>query len=977
MKKIQTKRILKRVYCLLLTVLLSGTSASAVPIGERTKVSLTLADGLAGETVYSIFTSHNGDTWIGTNSGVNCYNGRSMHAFVITGQGGRPLEVYDLCEAGGYMYAATAEGLYRMSYAGGSFERVPFDTPVGSPLSSPEVGSIASLLAVGDTVYMGSQQGLLYYDGRTLHHQDVSVSRKGLDNIVRQYVADAGGKIWFLGRFDLNCFDPRTGKTVRYALPEPLPHSVLTRFAIAADGLFIIGTRGNGLFTYHLPTGTLQQVDGVGKIVMSVQRSADGHICVGTDGAGAYLLKVGDDRQLAVVQQFSTDTSRRHDRLPTNGIYCYYRDANGVDWFGFVRYGLMHSYHSSNLFRLFSSGEFTTEGINVRTAHRHGPHIVLGTQDGFYYVNSETGRSRYFSPDELCGGHIVNTVTWYDGRFFIGTFDGGLHVLDPATLVLSQQHIPSMLTNGSIGDVKTGPDGRLWIGCGKGLIIVSDGQVEQHFTEQNSRIVGGLILNITFDTSGNAWLTGASGCSLYSTRSREIVDTSFPKGFFHQQPWMRGAQGHDGLVFLRTGPQTFYTNEGMTDFGELRLPVQFRDKWCRSFIDDMQGHYLLASERGVFRFDYDASSPKAAIKREQSGACSGSAEREQTRPEVKGAVSGALHFGAGEGLRGDFINDLMLSDDGHLWVTTSQGLYVADMQHFREWQQQSAYKVRLSAIRRGSDLVDMAEEYRANEEHSIRLSWNLTSEVLQAEAFLPDYAKPTGRIYEYRVGGGDWQMVDGQQPLRVSGLQLGSHPLEVRLAGAPGTSQVYTLTVLPSAWAYIEGLLLLIAATLLWLWWRYRKNTRVLLSERDEIEDALVESEELRMKSEDKYQKVKLDEAECADIVSRMKEYVERERVYTNQELKMKDLADVLHLSAPKLSQVFNLYLGQNYYDFINGYRLQEFKRLISEGAYKRYTITALSEQCGFKKSNFFSTFRKVEGMTPTEYLKKIGVKMS
>ena len=182
--------------------------------------------------------------------------------------------------------------------------------------------------------------------------------------------------------------------------------------------------------------------------------------------------------------------------------------------------------------------------------------------------------------------------------------------------------------------------------------------------------------------------------------------------------------------------------------------------------------------------------------------------------------------------------------------------------------------------------------------------------------------------------------------------------------------------------------LLLLALLALWLWWRWRKQTQVLLSERDEIEDALVEMDhelnelnELKMKQEElgdtsKYQKVKIDEEECADIVKRMKEYLDREQVYKNADLKMKDLADVLHLSAPKLSQVFNLYLGQNYYDFINDYRLTEFKRLIDEGEYKRYTITALSEQCGFKKSNFFSTFRKIEGMTPAEYLKKRGIRV-
>ena len=63
--------------------------------------------------------------------------------------------------------------------------------------------------------------------------------------------------------------------------------------------------------------------------------------------------------------------------------------------------------------------------------------------------------------------------------------------------------------------------------------------------------------------------------------------------------------------------------------------------------------------------------------------------------------------------------------------------------------------------------------------------------------------------------------------------------------------------------------------------------------------------------------------------------------------------------------------MKENYYEYINRYRLDAFKQLIDEGAYKHFTLTALSEQCGFKKSSFFSTFRKVEGMTPAEYLKR------
>ena len=932
------KRFLLGIIGLLLMV-----TGRAATIGEESMVSLTIANGLTGETVHSIMTDHTGGTWIATNSGINIFNGRRLLTFPMTGEDGRPLNVYDFCETSDYKtYVATEAGLYCITMGSSRAEHV-----------LPEVKQPISLMALGDTLFIGSRQGLMVYHDGKLKHQDVDVSRHGLDNIVRQYAICEKGKIWFLGRFDLNSYDTKTEKITCHQLPAPVNSLTLTQFACLGNGCFAVGTRGNGLFLCDLQKGTAERVSGVGNIVSTVQRSADGHICVATDGAGAYLLEIRDNR-LEIREHFHTDGDAAH-RLPSNGTYCYYRDKNGVNWFGFVRYGLVYTYHSGSLFEVFKAGDFTTAGINIRTYYRHNDDIILGTQNGFYHVNAAMGTARLFSTADIGGGHIVNTVAWYEGQFYIGTFDGGLLQYDPTTQKLAKQTFTPALDGISIGEVKAGPDGRLWIGCAHGLIIIGDDMVQQHFTEQNSRIIGGLILSITFDQSGNAWLTGATGCSLYSARSHEIVETTFPKGFFNQQPWMRGAQGHDGLVFMRTGPQTFYTNSDMTDYGELKLPFKFKDKWCRGFVDDHQGHYLLGTERGVFAFNYD--------------------------------LTDMVHFGYGEGLRGDFINDMGLDSDGQVWVATSQGLFFTNYPKSSSWKKDTKYKAQLLNIRRGSDLLPLHEEFLVNEKQQIRLGWNMTSEVLQAEAMLPDYAKQTGRLYEYRIGGDDWQMLDDGEPLDIRGLVLGKHRLEVRLAGAEGTTSVYTITVIPTFWAVFELVLFIIALVALWLWWRFRKTTKVLLSERDEIEDALIEVQQeledisltshLSPLTSDKYQKVKVDEDECATIVKRMKDYLERERVYTNADLKMKDLADVLHLSAPKLSQVFNLYLGQNYYDFINGYRLNEFKRLIDEGEYKRFTITALSEQCGFKKSNFFSTFRKVEGMTPVEYLKKHGVKMT
>lgn len=940
--------VLHKLLLLIGLVLATGRPLSLYAEADEVPMAtLTTLKGLTGETVYRVMTDADGLTWIATNSGVNAYNGRQLHSFRIQNSQGGFQTVYDLCESQSqYIYAAAEDGLYRLTHGEDHFEHI-----------LPEVKHPISLLAVGPTVYIGSRQGLMAYDGDHLKHVDISPSRQGLDNIVRQYAVGDDGLVWFLGRYDLNSYDPQTGKTARYRLDTSDRKLALSQFAAIGNGRFVIGTRTMGLFLYDIRNQQLQRVSGVGHIVMSVQHAADGSVCVATDGSGAYRLEVTDEG-LEVREHFHTDGDSRH-RLASNGTYSYYRDRNGVNWFGFVRHGLTHTYYSSDLFQVFQTGDFTTDGMNVRTYCRQGDDIVIGTQNGFHYVDAATGSQRYFGPEQLSGGHIVNSIVCYEGLFYIGTFDGGLSVFNPRTQTVGKQTFSPQLEDCTIGDLKTAPDGRLWIGCMNGLFIIDGTQVQQHFTEQNSRIVSGLILSITFDEEGNAWLTGATGCSLYSVRSREIVETNFPKGFFNRQPWMRGAQGHDGLVFMRTGPQTFYTNLQMTDFGELKLPVACIDKWCRQFVDDKQGHYLLASERGVFRLDY--------------------------------SLQEMLHFGDAEGLYGNYINDMGIDAEGRFWVSTSQGLFFTDARRLTLWQQSQHNQVRLQNIRRGSDLIAEAEGYAVNRNHAIRTGWNLTSEVLQMEPLLVDYSKPAGRLYEYRLDGGRWMLVDDGQSIRLSHLTMGRHLLELRLAGVEGSQSMYTIMVLPTTGAVIELLLLVVALVLLWLWWRWRKTTKVLLSERDQIEDALIESEKLRVKSEEfvaalqesggieslqKYQKVKIDEEECADIVSRMKDYLEREKVYTNSDLKMKDLADVLHLSAPKLSQVFNLYLGQNYYDFINTYRLQEFKRLISEGEHHRYTITALSERCGFKKSNFFSTFRKVEGTTPVEYLKKQGVKV-
>ena len=53
---------------------------------------------------------------------------------------------------------------------------------------------------------------------------------------------------------------------------------------------------------------------------------------------------------------------------------------------------------------------------------------------------------------------------------------------------------------------------------------------------------------------------------------------------------------------------------------------------------------------------------------------------------------------------------------------------------------------------------------------------------------------------------------------------------------------------------------------------------------------------------------------------------------------------------------------------------MEEFKLLVGQDEYARYTLEALSELCGFSsKTSFFRNFKRVEGITPNEYVRSIG----
>ena len=120
-----------------------------------------------------------------------------------------------------------------------------------------------------------------------------------------------------------------------------------------------------------------------------------------------------------------------------------------------------------------------------------------------------------------------------------------------------------------------------------------------------------------------------------------------------------------------------------------------------------------------------------------------------------------------------------------------------------------------------------------------------------------------------------------------------------------------------------------------------------------------------------KYEKSVLKDTEIEMYSQRLTEYIEKEKPYLNSDLNLNDLASSIEMSTHNLSQLLNKKFHQTFYDFINSYRVEEFKASIHRGDYKKFTILAIALESGFNsKSSFNRIFKKVTESTPLEYIK-------
>jgi len=122
-----------------------------------------------------------------------------------------------------------------------------------------------------------------------------------------------------------------------------------------------------------------------------------------------------------------------------------------------------------------------------------------------------------------------------------------------------------------------------------------------------------------------------------------------------------------------------------------------------------------------------------------------------------------------------------------------------------------------------------------------------------------------------------------------------------------------------------------------------------------------------------KYEKSKLTRSTAEDNVKILNNIMEVSKPYLDSEFDLAQFSKLSKIPTHTISETLNGLIGQSFNDYVNNYRVEEFKILSSKKEYKNFTILALAFEAGFKsKATFNAAFKKFTGKTPSQFVKNL-----
>ena len=638
--RVWRRAVLVRVILLVIVICLHLPTAARAQSNSIRFETLTVEHGLSQSTVRAILQDSRGFLWLGTDDGLNKYDGYTFTIFKNDPENAQTisdntiLAMYE--DSLGNLWFGTGRGLDRFDRSSQVFTHSQNDPNDPLSLKGSAVNAITEdrqgKLWVGTT---DSGLNLLdRKDGTFTHFQNYpnDISSLGSD-LVTALAADPDGGLWVGSAEGLDYYDPVTNRFFHYRHNPNNPASLSSNRVLALyidrAGSLWIGTEDGGLNRFNRTERSFSSFTGRpsnpstlnSRLVSSIYEDSHGRLWLG-GRSGLHLMDRADN----------TFTRYQHDpndlsSLSNDSILSIHEDHSGVIWVGTAGGGLSKYIQSNERFALFQHRPGVQNSLSDDVVYAlyedRQASVWVGTMDGgLNQLDLQSGTASVYqnnpSDTSSLGNNDVRALFEdQEGTLWVGTYGAGLNRFDRATQRFTRFRYdpqdPGSLSDDRVMSIYEDRRGNLWVGTrGGGLNLMTNRQTGQfihfrHDPNDPASLSGDFVRVIYEDNSGKLWVgtyTGISVLDLDTKRFTRYQNDPSDSTSLSNNRVLSFYESTDGVMWIGT------LLGGLNRFDRVRRTFEhYTEKQglpndaVNGILGDEQGNLWLSTNLGLSRFN--------------------------------------------------------------------------------------------------------------------------------------------------------------------------------------------------------------------------------------------------------------------------------------------------------------------------------------------------------------------------------------
>jgi ligand-binding sensor domain-containing protein/AraC-like DNA-binding protein len=901
----------------------------------------------------------------------------------------------------GQMWIATKDGLVRYN----GKKKYIYRSDPDNPNSIGHNFVTALFLDRNGTLWVGTQKGLTKY--RPGSDDFIAASPELNDEYITDIQQDTSGNLWIINheKNRLYSYNTATGELQLVAddnlsNEQGKPHMIW--ILIDTSNRFFITDMNYGFIRFFPESGTFRRyrlIDNntepsqkklrniFSKIIQD--RDNPDQLWIGTNLGFLTGYNLHQEKQTRLVY---------NKKLTNHGFHCYnsdlYEDNNGNIWLTTWFYGTFKILPDRKTFEQFLPNPDDKHSISnsITTAiyQDMAGYLWFGTEYQGVDILKKNKKFDIFptypvKKDALPPAHYLSIIKDRKNRIWVGA-EGGIYSLDKSNLKSTEK---TGLFDGAsrFFSLYYDPEDNLWAGTENGVYCLNNNEkVILHLTQKKDdyqSLSCNYISDITSDQQGNIWIgTFYAGLVKYNPHTgkyyRFMPDKSDPKSISH--PYVKKIYiDNDEQIWVGTLDGLNKLNKNSGNFTIFKNEKTNPASISSSVINDINGSgdtlWIASQGGGLSLYDKKTQTFK--------------------------------NFTVKDGLPDNNVKDILIDDHHNLWLATTKNivkfnpqtgqmvtytesdglenrLYVENM----GWQTLNfdasiVYKDEQGYMYFGgsggllffhpdslpvntyrSKLI--IEKFSVNgkerkiDHNEITLQPNENQ--IEIEFTLMNLIQSGKNTYAWKLEPYDscWQQGNHTSKAAYFNLPPGNYKLYYKAANNDGIWTVAPepvhIIITPRFYQTTTFFLLITGVVLLWIFGfiAYRWYLKKQLEKKRKLM---------------RYSWSNLDKTEARKINKKLLTVMQNKNIYLEPDLNLNKLADIIIVKPNYLSQVINQFHQQNFYEFINTYRIEEAKRLLRETTLK---VEAVAYDSGFNSlSTFNSVFKKTTQMTPSQYRRK------